>query len=102
MKKLRHFRLNPKGFRLFTDHRNLVFVFNPSGTKKASTDRLLRWADLIASFIFIVEHTPGSYNVWADILSRWKSMSAEPVLASNNPRIPTTLEEFVGPSMDSI
>jgi hypothetical protein len=103
MKKLQHFLSNPRGFRLFTDHRNLVFVFSPSGTKKASTDRLLRWSDLISSFRFVVEHIPGSYNVWADILSRWKSMSVQsPILASINIRTPTTLEDFSWPSMDCI
>jgi hypothetical protein len=100
MTKLKHFLLTSKGFRLFTDHRNLVFVFNPVGTKKASTDRLLRWADVITSFRFVVEHIPGSFNVWADILSRWQEKLCEkPVFASMNLSVPTTLNDFEWPSV---
>jgi hypothetical protein len=74
MTKLRHFLVNEHGFRLFTDHRNLVFVFSPTGVKKASTERLLRWSDLISSYRFVVEHIPGISNVWADFLSRWQTI----------------------------
>jgi hypothetical protein len=104
MKKLRHFLYSSKEFRLFTDHRNLVFVFNPVGTKKASTDRLLRWADLIASFRFLVEHIPGSYNVWADMLSRWRSPeSLNPVLAHvGELSVPPTLSNFEWPTLNDI
>jgi transposase InsO family protein len=77
-----------------------VFVFNPVGTKKASTDRLSRWADLITSFRFVVEHIPGSYNIWADILSRWQTKQCpKPVFASMNLSTPTTLSEFEWPTI---
>jgi hypothetical protein len=61
--------LNPNGFRLFTDHRNLVFVFHPNGVKKSSTDRLARWAEALNGFRYVVEHINGISYVWADILS---------------------------------
>jgi hypothetical protein len=103
MTKLRHFLLNNKGFRLFTDHRNLVFVFSPTGVKKASTERLIRWSDLISSYRFVVEHISGVSNVWADLLSRWQTKdSGHPLLASLNLRTPTTLEDFSWPSLDEI
>jgi hypothetical protein len=103
MQKLRHFLLTSKGFRLFTDHRNLVYVFNPNGVKKTANDRLLRWSDLISSFNFIVEHIPGSYNIWADILSRWHEKDpCTPILASLSLRVPTTLEEFQWPTKDDL
>jgi hypothetical protein len=102
MKTLRHFLLNPKGFRLFNNHRNIVFVFNPLGTKKLPLIACLDGQILFHHFDSFLKHFPGFYKVCADILSRWKFMSAEPVLASINPRIPTTLEEFMWPSTDFI
>jgi hypothetical protein len=103
MTKLRHFLLNEKGFRLFTDHRNLVFVFSPSGVKKASTERLIRWSDLISNYRYVLEHIPGVSNVWADLLSRWQTKDIQlPILASINLRTPTTVDDFSWPSLPEI
>ncbi|GMF57946.1 unnamed protein product [Phytophthora fragariaefolia] len=33
--------------------------------------KLLRWAIKLMNFLYIVQHVPGSENVWADMISRW-------------------------------
>jgi hypothetical protein len=67
LNRLKHFLLNPNGFRLFTDHKNLVFIFNPVNTRKPTSERLSRWTDLLSGFRYVVEHIDGISNVWADI-----------------------------------
>jgi len=46
--KFRHFLLSHNHFRLFPDHRNLIFLFEPtvkdSDFKKQTVDKLCRWA----------------------------------------------------------
>ena len=98
--KLQHFLLNPKGFRLFTDHRNLVFIFHPHGVHKATSERLARWADLMMSYKYVVEHLPGHLNVWEDILSRWHDTLSLQALSAFVPRIYS--DDFVWPSIQEI
>ncbi len=60
------------GFRLYTDHRNLQFMFNPDSTAKLNARaRLDRWSLKLQGYKYDVEHIPGDSNVWADLLSRW-------------------------------
>jgi hypothetical protein len=68
--RLKHFLDRPEGFRLFTDHRNLVYIFNPTTERKSTTDRLARWSSLLCGFKYVLEHIAGV--VWADLLSRWR------------------------------
>ena len=112
--RLRHYLLNDKGFRLYTDHRNLVYVFDPisrgSDCTKQTSEKLARWAEKLRAHTYTVEHLPGESNVWADILSRWKdkgdsvqSQSAER-LASMMSSMPVKpdMEDFVWPSEEEI
>ena len=72
---MRHVLKRSDGFRLFTDHRNLLHVFDPVsrvGSFKHADDRLSRWAVLLLGFRYVVEHIPGEENVVADLLSRWE------------------------------
>ena len=63
------------GFHIFTDHRNLQYIFAPGGTvssiAKPSADRLERWALLLRNFDYSIQHIPGDENHWGDLLSRW-------------------------------
>src|SRR5690349_959915 len=52
--RLRHFLIRSTPIRIFTDHRNLMYIFNP----------LKRSAN-------VVEHIEGDQNVWADLFTRW-------------------------------
>ncbi|POM64292.1 Hypothetical protein PHPALM_20207 [Phytophthora palmivora] len=74
-KRLEYLLLRPGGFHLFTDHRNLVYMFNPTATDGAmqryQADKLQRWAMTMTSYRYVIEHVRGSDNVWVDMLSRW-------------------------------
>jgi hypothetical protein len=65
------------GFSLFTDHHNLLYVFNPGGSHGSqsalSAAKLIRWALRLSSFSYTIEHVPGTDNVWSDMLTRWYS-----------------------------
>ncbi|KAL4087092.1 hypothetical protein PRIC1_012992 [Phytophthora ramorum] len=60
--------LLPKGFRLYTDHRNLVYIFNPYGVDSTmaryQTDKLQRWSISLMAFRYVIEHMPGDQNAW--------------------------------------
>ncbi|KAH9109965.1 hypothetical protein AeMF1_015085 [Aphanomyces euteiches] len=74
-KRLEYLLIRPDGFRLFTDHLNLVYMFNPYGTSpnmaKYQAHKLQRWALTMSTFPYVVECVAGEENVWADLLSRW-------------------------------
>lgn len=73
--RLKYLLLRPGGFHLYTDHRNLVYIFNPHATDgtmaRYHADKLQRWALSLMSFRYVIEHVPGEVNVWGDRLSRW-------------------------------
>ena len=76
LKKLRHMLRRSNGFRLFTDHRNLVYIFDPNARQsiaKNADDRVSRWSLLLMGFKYHIEHITGEDNVIADLLSRWGS-----------------------------
>ena len=62
-------------FHIYTDHKNLVFMFNPSKAesrlKRHSLDKIYRWRLVLDGKKYIIESIPGSENVWADITTRW-------------------------------
>jgi hypothetical protein len=73
--KLRHFVLSDNHFRLFTDQRNLIFLFDPtlkeSGFKKQTVDKLCQWASKLQEFDYRIENLPGEDSLWAGMFSRW-------------------------------
>ena len=77
--------LSLKEFVLYTDHRNLVFLFNhlprANDVKKNVCQMIQRWHVRLMGFNYTIEHIAGSENVWADILSRYRARST-PVLAA--------------------
>ena len=60
---------------VFTDHRNLLFVFAPLalepvlGPQGVST--VQRWALFLSKYTYVIEHIDGDDNVFADVLTRW-------------------------------
>ncbi|KMS64846.1 hypothetical protein BVRB_042070, partial [Beta vulgaris subsp. vulgaris] len=52
--RLKHFLLRDKGFTIFTDHRNLVYIFDPErravNEAKHTSDRLERWTWRLSPF----------------------------------------------------
>lgn len=65
------------GFLLFTDHRNLRFIFAPTAVMalvpKYTTDKLHRWSQILMGFRYEIHDIAGDSNVWADLLGRWGS-----------------------------
>lgn len=60
---------------MFTDHWNLLFVFQRTSIEK-SLGRLkvlnvIRWALYLSTFTYRIEHVPGDKNVMVDIITRW-------------------------------
>lgn len=72
VERLRYLLIRPNGFRIYTDHHNLVFMYGSSASRKLNVQaRLDRWALKLQSYRFTIEHVPGVKNLWADLLSRW-------------------------------
>ncbi|ETV95821.1 hypothetical protein H310_10866 [Aphanomyces invadans] len=65
------------GFNLYTDHRNLKFIFSPTAVvasvPKYTAQKLERWALLLMGYNYEIHDIPGESNVWADLLSQWGS-----------------------------
>lgn len=71
----------PQGFRIFTDHRNLKYIFDPDGKSdlaRHTAAKIARWAYILSGFRYTIEHVPGEANVWADLLTRWGGTAEEP------------------------
>ena len=79
--KLAHLLVRRKGVSIFTDHRNLRYIFNPlavvAQVTKPQADRLERWAVFLRCFDYKIYHIPGELNVWGDMLSRWAPGTVE-------------------------
>jgi hypothetical protein len=70
-RKLSYLLYMPQPFRLYTDHRNLISLYNPTRCSKQSAERLIRWGIELRDYNYIIHHIPGEQNHWADLLSRW-------------------------------
>jgi hypothetical protein len=76
LQEFRYMLSNSKGFRLYTDHANLVNLFRPDNLSPplsgAALDKVYRWLYTLSHFrIISMQHLPGVRNIWADLLSRW-------------------------------
>ena len=99
--------LQPHGFHLFTDHRNLIYIFDPLGSRptlpKHIADRLSRWALHLLGFRYTIHHITGEDNVWSDLLSRWgapvpKKPSLKLIYALPQGLSPLQHEDFIWPT----
>jgi hypothetical protein len=84
VERLRHLLLRDEGFRLFTDHRYLIYVLDPilrdNDFKKQAVDKLCRWASKLFVFKYVIDHIDEESKIWADILSRWKGDGEQKIL----------------------
>lgn len=73
--KLDFMLLDEHPIHVFTDHRNLLFVFSPTSFEPAVgrhvISKVQRWAIFLSQFNYVIEHIDGERNVFADILTRW-------------------------------
>jgi transposase InsO family protein len=74
-----HLLQRAQPFNIFTDHRNLTFIFNPDVTiqdgRKQAAERIERWQIHMRGFNFRIHHVSGEDNVLADMISRWAAPS---------------------------
>lgn len=73
--KLDNMLLGHSNTHVFTDHRNLLFVFAPLVLEPALdrhiVSKVQRWALYLSRFNYVIEHIKGEDDVFADILTRW-------------------------------
>lgn len=68
------FHGHPREVHVFCDHQNLVTIMDPGGNQvvnKNTLSRLYRWALRLSEVRYRVSHIPGTFNVVADMLTRW-------------------------------
>ena len=75
VRRSEHLLQGPEPFHWFTDHANLVQLFNldPSvaPSKPQAHARVQRWAIFLRAFRYVPHHLPGELNIVADALTRW-------------------------------
>jgi RNase H-like domain found in reverse transcriptase/Integrase zinc binding domain/Chromo (CHRromatin Organisation MOdifier) domain len=79
--RLDYLLVRPNGFMLFTDARNLTFMYDPSSVLPTAPRFLLnkveRWGLKLRNFRYQISHISGEDNVWGDLLSRWGATERE-------------------------
>lgn len=75
--------ITPYEISLYTDHSNLIYIFDPVGTNnnigRHVANKLMRWAIKLSGFRYIIEFLPGVRNVWADLFTRWAAKPSDKV-----------------------
>lgn len=73
--KLDYILMSSELTHIYTDHRNLLFVFAPLALQPALgrhiVSKVQRWALFLSRFPYVIEHVDGKANIFADILTRW-------------------------------
>lgn len=99
---------------MYTDHRNLLFVFAPLALEPALgrhiVSKVQRWALFLSRFPYVIEHVDGTSNIFADILTRWtrgyrkenKSLKTLCSLLDSSAQIIPAADEFIWPDLDAI
>ena len=66
-KRLDYLLQRPGGFKIYTDHRNLKYIFGQDATAnevpRYLADKLARWAVVLSSFNYTIHHVSGDDNV---------------------------------------
>ena len=74
-KKMDYILMGSASTHVHTDHRNLLFVFNPRALEpklgRHVVSKLQRWALFLLQFEYCIEHVRGEANVMADMMTRW-------------------------------
>ncbi|KAE9332990.1 hypothetical protein PR003_g14240 [Phytophthora rubi] len=112
---LNYLLLRPGGFKIFCDHRNLIYMFAPHPeTKKHIRGKLLRWSLKLTEYRYTIAHIEDEQNVWADLVSRWGGASPTSVMrfkrvtrmqtqAEKRPLLrPLDKDSFVWPTLSEI
>ena len=100
--RLEPFLLRPEGFLLYTDHKNLTFIYNPRTVNttipRHLATKIERWAHALSAFNFEINHIPGDSNTWADLMSRWGGPRQPP---PSTPALNAVFEAPIAPALSS-
>ena len=73
--RFKHFLYGKKPFRLYTDHKNITYIFDPlrmmPEVNLMYRSRLNTWALQMLDYEYEIQHVDGELNYFADLLSRW-------------------------------
>lgn len=65
----------PEVFEVYTDHNNLIFLFDPLAVvpdmSQTTLRKVLRWAVKLSVYNHKCFHIKGEANFWADLMTRW-------------------------------
>lgn len=113
--KLDYLLLGSNPMHVFTDHTNLLYVFSSLALEPSLSRHIVtkyqRWALYLSRFHYVIEHTDGNSNVFADIITRWlkgyrqnKKSLRKLTLISEAVQIidPPNSDEFIWPSCQLI
>ena len=75
LRRWRHYLLG-QHFKLITDQRSVVFMFNQKASGKVKNEKIMRWRMELSPFSFDIVYRPGTCNPAADALSRISVCSA--------------------------
>lgn len=112
--KLDYLLMSSKPAHVYTDHRNLLFVFAPLALEPALgrhiVSKVQRWALYLSRFPYVIEHVSGEANVFADILTRWtrgykrpnRTLQSLCSIVNLNDQIVPPADNIEWPSMDII
>ena len=71
---------------IYTDHRNLSYIFYPeawvSSVAKTTAQRLDQWKVVLGLYDYTIVHIAGDRNCWGDLLSRWVTVRSVSVRAT--------------------
>ncbi|KAE9026859.1 hypothetical protein PR001_g12099, partial [Phytophthora rubi] len=99
--ELDYLLIRDKGFKMFTDHRNLIYIFAPgSEIKKHIRGKLLRWSLKLNEYNYEIEHIAGEDNDRADMFSRWAGEKPAETHTSSMKRWNTTMSHQLRPLVD--
>lgn len=98
-------RLYQDGLALYTDHNNLISIFDPLEIQPdiglAYVRMVLRWSVRLYAYRYVYLHISSESNVWADLLSHWCIPLSIRRLFSI-PLLPSPSHDFDWPDEDSI
>lgn len=73
-KKMDYMLLSESNAHIHTDHRNLLFVFNPLSLENTLgrhiAHKVQRWGWFLQRFLYVIEHIEGDRNVVAGMMKR--------------------------------
>jgi len=111
-KKMDYALIAAEDVSVFTDHRNLLYVFHPQAlnpdVRVHVVRKVQRWALYLSQFSYNIEHVAGEDNWMADLLTRWAkgyrtSTKVSRITIQNMDRLPSTTDSgFIWPTLGYI